>query len=156
MKGWRQGSARRSLDRVPLVLIEVDPEVIPALLQGWTQEQPEEPPMDEQDVLHVPLLSEAEIAPRRLVELINVAQPYEIRASRPGVQRLQTLVLMRRHEGHGLEHVASDEIVAPPSPRMGHGALDHRDLVGDDEEIVLRMIRSILRTETHILRKYLD
>jgi len=78
MKGWRQGSACRSLDLVPLVLIDVDLEVVPALLQGWTQEQSEEPPVHQQDVLHAPLLPEAEIAPRRLVELIDVPQAHEV------------------------------------------------------------------------------
>ena len=78
MKGWRQGSACRSRDLVALVLVQVDPEVIPALLQGWSQEQPKQPPMHEQDVLHVPPFPEAEIAPRRLVELIDVPQAHEV------------------------------------------------------------------------------
>src|SRR4051812_25231647 len=109
-----------------------------------SHQMPEEPPVDQQHMPDLPALAEAEIAPGGLVELVDVAQPHKVGAPRPGIQGLYALILVRRHERHGLNHVAPDQVVAPSRTRMGHGLRHHRDLVGEDEPVLVRMISAEL------------
>ncbi|MNS53020.1 hypothetical protein D3C72_857620 [compost metagenome] len=69
--------------------------------------------VDQQLVRYVARLSESEIAPSRLVELVDVSDAREIDATRPCVEGLMFGILLWRHHRHRLNDILSNVGVRP-------------------------------------------
>jgi len=94
-----------------LISGQVEPQIIPTPRQHTAHQALKEAVTHEQIVPDITAFAEAKVPPGGLVELVNMPKADQIVTSRPSVQRLQPLHLVRGQERHGLGKVLPDELV---------------------------------------------
>lgn len=94
--------------------------------------------------------AEAEVAPRRLVDVVDVLEAGEVISTRPRIKGLIPRILVRRHQCHRLDDVLADEFVRTFRCDVRAGVFEGVELVANREKLasgffsVLRPISDVL------------